>query len=70
MKGVKIKYAREISPEFTEALQDVYFALMQTFQRTGAYKIYENHLGKGFYKVIQVVVVQGPPPQAAPQVQP
>lgn len=69
-KGVKIKYAKEVSPEFTEALQDVYFALMQTFQRTGAYKIYENHLGKGFYKAIQVVVVQGPPPQAAPQMQP
>ena len=68
-KGVKIKYANEISVEFDIALQDVYFALMQTFQRTGAYKIYENNLGRGFYKVIQVVVVQAPTQQPAPQIQ-
>src|SRR3990167_2887972 len=69
-KGVKIKYASEISTEFAESLQEVYFALMQTFQRTGAYKIYENNLGKGFYKVIQVMVVPPPLQQPTPQNQP
>jgi hypothetical protein len=29
---------------------------MHTFQMTGAFKIFKNYLGKGFYKVVQQVV--------------
>lgn len=69
-EGVKIKYSNECAPDLSEPIENIHFALMQTFARTGAYKLYENHLGKGFYKVVQIVVVQPARNQAAPQVMP
>jgi len=63
-KGVKIKYASELTPDLSDAILDIHYALSMTFERTGAYKIYENHLGKGFYKVIQIIMPVTPqPPQ-------
>lgn len=62
-KGVKIKYANDLSPDLSGAISDIHYALAMTFARTSAYKIYENHLGKGFYKVVQIVMpVQGQQP--------
>ena len=68
-KGVKVNYANTLNPNLSEPIQDIYLAIMQTFMRTGAYKIYENHLGKGFYKVIQVVTISSPMQQAQPSPQ-
>lgn len=59
-KGVKITFSKEISNQFDEKIKEIYNAMMQTFDRTGAYKIYENHLGRGFYKIIQITVIQKP----------
>lgn len=65
-KGVKIKYARDISADLSELISDVHQVTMGTFARTGAYKIYENNLGKGVYKLVQVIAL--PPNQAPPTV--
>ncbi len=59
-RGVNIKLASELSPDISDALQDIHYALIMTFESTGAYKIYENHLGKGFYRVLQVIVANTP----------
>jgi hypothetical protein len=69
-KGLKIKYSNECDPDLSEAIQNIYFSLMQTFARTGAYKVYENNIGKGFYKVVQVVVVPPQINQGMPQISP
>lgn len=66
-KGVNIKYTNELNPDITEAVQDIYLALTMTFMRTGAYKIYENHLGKGFYRTIHVTVIPNPVPTPSSQ---
>lgn len=52
-RGVKIKKASEISANFAELLQDINIAMLQTFAFTGAYKMFENHQGKGMFRVIQ-----------------
>jgi len=57
-KGVKIKKASECSPDLLESLQDINYSILLTFNSTGAYKIFENHLGKGFYRVIQPMAPQ------------
>lgn len=67
-KGVKIKYAREIGDDFAELITDVHHVTMGTFARTGAYKLYENNLGKGVYKLVQVITL--PPNQAPPTTRP
>jgi hypothetical protein len=66
-KGVNIQYTNEVNPDITEAVQDIYLTLSMTFMRTGAYKIYENHLGKGFYRTIQVTVIPNPIQRPGPQ---
>lgn len=59
-KGVNIKRAHESTPDLSEILQDINYTVLQTFMRTGAFKIFENHEGRGFYKVLQQAVVQLP----------
>lgn len=68
--GVNIKFASVCVPNLSEIIQEIHYSLMQTFLRTGAYKIYENHLGKGVYKTVQIVVVNSTPPLPPPQVTP
>ena len=50
--------------EKDQTLQDlvlsVHHATMHTFAGTGAVKIVENHLGRAFVKVAQVIQVQVP----------
>lgn len=68
--GVNIKYTNELNPEISEAVQDIYLSLIMTFMSSGAFKIYENHLGNGFYRSIQVTVIPNPASVSAPQVIP
>lgn len=66
-KGVNIKYTSELTPDLTEALEDIHLAVMQTFLMTGTYKIFENSLGKGFYKKVERILIQMPQfPQGTP----
>jgi hypothetical protein len=53
-KGVNIKGPNEYTPDLSVIIQDINIAVMQTFNMTGAYKMFENHLGRGSYKVVQV----------------
>jgi len=55
-KGVKIKKAAECTPDLSSIVQDIHIAVMQTFMTTGAFKIFENHLGKGTYKVVAPIM--------------
>lgn len=52
-KGVKIKKGSEYSPSLAEIIQDINYTITATFLMTGAYKIIENSLGKGMYRVVQ-----------------
>lgn len=63
-KGVKIKYASEISADFAAAIRDLHIATMQTFGNSGAYKIFENSNGKGFYRTLQITQPISPPPSS------
>lgn len=72
-KGVKISAASTCEPNLSEAIQDINYATLLTFNSTGAYKMFENHLGTGMYKVLQQQVLQLPtapgqtPPNQNPQ---
>jgi len=59
-RGVLIKRADEYTPDLSEAIKDIDYATLQTFALTGAYKMFENHLGKGLYKVLQQASIQLP----------
>jgi hypothetical protein len=59
-KGVKISAASTCEPNLSEAIQDINYATLLTFNSTGAYKMFENHLGTGMYKVLQQQVLQLP----------
>jgi len=73
-KGVNIKKAVDCSPSLSIILQDINLVVLQTFAITGVFKIFENSLGKGFYRVVQQQVIQLPmtalqqmPPRTPPQ---
>lgn len=59
-KGVNIKKAADCTPSLSVILQDINLVVLQTFSITGAFKIFENSLGKGFYRVVQQQVIQLP----------
>lgn len=59
-KGVNIKRAADCSPSLSVILQDINLVVLQTFAMTGAFKVFENNLGKGFYRVIQQQTIQLP----------
>lgn len=72
-RGVNVKKAADCSPSLSVILQDINLIVLQTFAITGAFKIFENHRGKGFYRVVQQQVIQLPmqafqqrPPQNPP----
>ena len=56
-KGVKIRRASEVSQDFSDALDDLHIAYQQTFQLTGALKIFENSAGQA---LIHQVLFQQP----------
>ncbi len=60
-KGVKISFARENDGGLADLILAIHYSVLQTFTRTGAYKIFENHAGKGYYQLVQVIPL--PPPQ-------
>lgn len=68
-KGVNIKYASECTPNLSEIIQDINYSIILTFNLTGAYKMFENHLGNGLYRVLQQQIIQMPitPGQGQPQ---
>ena len=51
---------------YQDAVLSVYHATAHTFTQTGAVKIIENHLGKAYMEVMQMMFV-GMPPQQLPQ---
>jgi hypothetical protein len=55
-KGVQIKKADEYTPDLSVIIQDIHLSVMQTFMTTGAFKIFENHLGRGNYKVVAQLI--------------
>ncbi len=55
-KGVKILDMRTDVPLRT-AVWDLHLAITQTFARTGAYKIFENHTGKALVRSIQLIPI-------------
>lgn len=59
-KGLNIKYAREVAPDLTEVINDIYLTVIQTFAITPAYKIFENHNGLGLYRSVQLTPVINP----------
>lgn len=59
-RGVNIKKASVIDADLAERIQDLNFAILQTFMVTGAYKMFENHKGKGLFKVVQQQSIQLP----------
>lgn len=69
-KGAKITWARDCEPSLSTVVADINHALIQTFMRTGVFKLFENHLGKGLYKVVQQQVIQLPMNPAAQGQQP
>jgi len=69
-KGVNIKRANELNPDLSVILQDINIAVMQTFMMTGAFKIFENHLGRGLYRVVQQQLIQLPTGALMPQQRP
>lgn len=64
-KGVNAKGTSEYTPDLSEIIQDINYATLLTFNITGAYKIFENHLGRGMYKVLQQQILQLPVAPAA-----
>lgn len=64
-KGLKI-VRLENDQSLQDAVLSVYHATALTFAQTGAVKIIENHLGKAYLDVVQMMVV-GMPPQQTPQ---
>lgn len=74
-RDVNIKRANECDPNLSVILQDINITVMQTFMMTGAFKIFENHLGRGLYRVVQQQLIQLPagaliPPQQRPPATP
>lgn len=64
-KDIAIKFPDELKPDLTSAIDEIHLAVNLTFMSTGAYKIFENNLGKGLYKVLEQVIIQTPQfPQA------
>ena len=59
-KGINIKKAADCLPSLSVVLQDINLVVMQTFAITVAFKLFENHRGKGFYRVLQQQVIQLP----------
>ena len=52
-RSVDIKKGSELTISLAEIIQDINYTITATFLMTGAYKIFENNLGKGMYKVVQ-----------------
>jgi hypothetical protein len=61
--GVNIIRANEISLEFSNKIQEIDYAVLQTFAATPAYKIFDNSSGEGFYRLVQMIQM---PIQMAP----
>lgn len=59
-RGINIKKASDCSPSLSAILQDINLVVLQTFATTGAFKIFENNQGRGFYRVLQQQVIQLP----------
>ena len=57
----------EASQEFQDAVLSIFHAAIHTFGGTGAAKIVENHLGRAYVKVVQMIVVEERTPQATPE---
>jgi hypothetical protein len=66
-KGVKAISASECIPNLSEVIQDINYATLLTFNMTGAYKLFESHLGPGMYKMIQQPIQLPVIPGATPQ---
>jgi hypothetical protein len=63
--GLKIDYL-EADQELQDRVLTVYHATMHTFSAMPAVKIVENQDGRAFIKISQEILVQAPPPSAAP----
>ncbi len=46
----------------------VYYAIIVTFGRTGAYRMIENSRGEAHIRLVQQIVVGGPPPASMPPI--
>ena len=50
----------DTDPPLSQAVAELYQATMQTFENTGAYRIFENHKGEAFISAVQITRVQAP----------
>jgi hypothetical protein len=66
-RGLKIKSANEISPEFSTAIEDLRISIEITFSTTGAVKFFENKEGKGVFQLVAQIITPG---QIPPGLQP
>jgi len=57
----------EGNQEFQDAVLSVFHATIHTFGGTGAAKVVENHLGRAYVKIVQMIVVGERPPEPAPE---
>ncbi len=56
VRHVKIFRASECSPVLSEIIQDISYSLTLTFLMTGTFKMFENHLEKWLFKVLNPVL--------------
>jgi len=58
--GVNIKLAAECTPSIAQPIQDINYAILQTFSMTPTYKLFENNKGPGLYKQVKQTATQLP----------
>lgn len=67
-RGVVAKDIRTVDPILWQRIEEAWYAIEHTFEGTGVFKLFENSHGRGFFRILQVMVqVEGQPRPIAPK---
>lgn len=62
-RGVVAKDIRTVDPVLWQKVEEAWYAIEHTFEGTGVFKIFENSRGRGFFRMVQVMVQVGGTPK-------
>lgn len=67
-RNVVAKDIRTVDPVLWQRVEEAWYAIEHTFEGTGVFKLFENSHGRGFFRMVQVMVqVAGQPRPMAPK---
>lgn len=67
-RDVIAKDIRTVDPVLWQRVEEAWYAIEHTFEGTGVFKLFENSRGRGFFRMVQVMVqVAGQPRPMAPK---